>query len=543
MTASLKSFLDNDILGNAAAQMKERDGLNRFSKYLPNDVSPLWQRLLSRFVRYTPWRYWDPYLVEICLSVLELDIHRTSDAIEERSTKLGLGIENLLRRSCLADYEERLALENPRDLIKIAIEYHPEYLRYAEHIFSNLLEIYWSILKKKSVKGDYDLRGAAARLQSTGYGNLLSGYVDDIRNAVAHGDVFFDGFGIRYGLKHENSSNEFTASEFLSEFDQLHCTSNALAIGIFLFFARNFKHLAATKALNIPTSIIALLAAAGIERPGLEIIGTVESENCRVGRQLHIAIKSYFKARTIIMADALRLSAYLIQNGASNYNRFLIQIDNGEAANSLLIILPEKLKILLDEDATIDRINEAFDKTQLLWFDERNISRRIKTLKLLFSTYAKLTVDDIHRRWAQLGIRSWASRYRIRHIKNIGTSGMPRMEIRAVLLHPEDSENKDLVRKIIREIVKKAPGMRINRAPGVLNKNISWLAHPKIIGVYLHKLDGTVRHLEQSGWFSGNLVAIGEKVKGFRNKAIFVPNPEEICEDIRLRYKSELPEL
>jgi hypothetical protein len=155
----------------------------------------------------------------------------------------------------------------------------------------------------------------------------------------------------------------------------------------------------------------------------------------------------------------------------------------------------------------------------------------------------KLTVDDLNKQWAMHGIRLWVGRYRIRSIKNISTSGMPRLNIRVVLLYPEDSENRDLIRKIICAVIKKASGIWINRSHGILDKNIPWPAHPKIIGVYLHKVDGTLRYLEKSGWFSGNLVAVGEKVKGFRNKAIFVPKPEEMWKGIRLRYKSELSEL
>ena len=124
--------------------------------------------------------------------------------------------------------------------------------------------MYWSVLKKGDVRGKYDLRGAVNLINQKGHHFLIEGYNDDIRNAVAHGEVVFRGLeSIQYGPDVANVN--FASFQFLSVFDCLWRTSNNLAFALLLFIARNKDDLANTNEFILPPSIMAFLAAAGIE--------------------------------------------------------------------------------------------------------------------------------------------------------------------------------------------------------------------------------------------------------------------------------------
>jgi len=273
---SLRDFLATDLLASADIELKRRRSLERFSEYLSADAPDLWLRSLSRFASVPPWSYWDAELLRSALEILEISAERTVSALEAWAGRIGIGFENLLRPAPTSYYEESLTDDKPQDLLRLATEFHPEYLRCEEHIFTNLLTLYWAILRKGAVKAKFEITGALTIIQNKGCNFLLSGYDEKVRNAIAHGEVVFTGTGIQYGSP--EAHYKLTSSEFLSKHDSLWRTSNTLAIAILLFLARN-RHLFVNLPRPIlPSSIIMFLAAAGVERPGLTVTGIVESD-------------------------------------------------------------------------------------------------------------------------------------------------------------------------------------------------------------------------------------------------------------------------
>ena len=177
------------------------------------------------------------------------------------------------------------------NLVRLVATHHPEYLRRSEHIFGNILSLYWGILKKKSVGGVFDLRSALAVILSKGYSALASGYVDKIRNAIAHGEVVFTGSGIRYGAA--GIGLELTASDFLNELDTLWSTCNSLMIA-FICFIRRSEGLSV-----IPYRISVLFAGVAGGHEGFRIDNVVESDYARMGRHLHLSVTSSFRSKTV----------------------------------------------------------------------------------------------------------------------------------------------------------------------------------------------------------------------------------------------------
>jgi hypothetical protein len=120
--------------------------------FLTPEGNDLFLRALYRFVQFAPWRYWDPEIVASALGLLEGSVERTTSAMAVRSRQMGIAFENLFRQAPPSNYEEKLNLSKMRDLLRLATEFHPEYLRCAEHIFSNLLIVYSSLPTLQEVR-------------------------------------------------------------------------------------------------------------------------------------------------------------------------------------------------------------------------------------------------------------------------------------------------------------------------------------------------------------------------------------------------------
>ena len=538
MTSPIRNLLQTDPLAVRDSELRHRDGLHGFSEYLPLDADENWARALSVFVRSRPWRYWDENTLSEALTVLEHSVERTAEAITEWGRQISTGFDSLFKMSAAADYEEALDVNKPRDLLRLATEFHPDYLRSAEHSFSNLLTIYWAVLKKGSVTGKFDLRGAVA-LVNRKHALLTDGYDDQVRNAIAHGETVFRGEGvIQYGPNIANYS--LAPFEFLSRYDQLWRTSNGLLIAVLLFLARNEKNLLSRSNFRLPVSIAVFLAAAGIERPGLAVIAHIESDTPRGGKRLHLFLQSNFRWRVQVLSDCARLSMYLLNHGASHYSRYVFDVNHGHSVSSLVMIKPDRLDELIRTEAPLPQLSEAFDENLLLWYDESRFRHILKAWRAMLTSHYQIFREDFQRQMTTAGFLQGSNDYHIRKIENASVGGVRRVRVTAVLRQPADANDRGRMRQIIRSIVKRMSSVKVRTNPSGLENHWSVSGSPSYIWISLHKVDGSLRWLSNGGWQSGNLVAVAEKLRKRKLDPVFVPNPEEVWHDIRLRYAIDI---
>ena len=533
---SIREFLAKDSLATSDATLRHRSGIERFSKFLDSTVDPVWPQVLARFAEIRPWTYWDPQALDMALSVLEQSPERTFQAISIWSRRVGIGFESLLRLAPIALREESLSLDKTPDLFVLANEFHPEYLRCCEHIFINLLVVYWAVLKKGDVTGKYEISGAVSRIESAGHSLLLSGYEDRIRNAIAHGEVVFRGFGIQYG--DPIAKYELPAYEFLQTFDSLWRTANSLGIALLLFLARNIGRASPASKVNLPTGIISLIVAASVERIGLAVSGVLESE-IALGRQLHISFQTVFRNRTAILLECYRISLHLMDNGAVGYSRFLFNVEHGEKISSMAVILADRLEGLMKLNAPFERIGEALDPSQLLWYDEPSIITHAKIWGLSFAANWKRVKEEIKTDWQKRGLFPAAGRYFIRKVENVSAGGTARLKAVVVLKHSSDADDREMLREIIRSAINKLSKKWIETNPSKLVKRWNWRSRPKYVWVSLYRLDGTLRWLEAGGWPGGNLIVTAERVFDAHRAPIFVKKPDEMWKGIRFQYSMD----
>ena len=538
--SSLRDLLSKDILASAEADLRKRESLSHFHMFLTPEGNDIFLRALYRFVHSTPWRYWDPEIVASALGLLESSVERTTSAMAVRSRQMGIGFENLFREAPTSTYEEKLNLSKMRDLLRLATEFHPEYLRCAEHIFSNLLIVYWSVLKKGNVSGKYDLRGAVNFINQKRHSFLLKGYNDDIRNAVAHGEVVFRGMeSIQYGPEVANVN--FASFQFLSFFDSLWRTSNNLAIALLLFIARNKAYLANANNFVFPPSIMAFLAAAGIERTGLNVVGVVESEIHGLGKQLHLAVQTFSLYRPLVLLECAQLTMYLLENGGRGYARYLFDIDQGKSISSLVIVKPDRLAELLRENTRIEKLGEIFDDVPLLWYNESEFRTKVKAWKFIFESQWRKAREEIITGWRNAGIISRGrGRYLIRKVENVSAGKVARVNVTAVLRYPDDDSDKELIREIIYSIIKRTSKIWIDTKKAGFEGERGRIARPTYIWLRLCRSDGTIRWLNSCDWASGNLVAMAERAYGLLTRPIVIRNPEEIWKGILIRYSIDM---
>ncbi len=530
---TLREFIQSNPLGAAEAETKRREGAAFFGGYIPASSSLLWLRLLSKFTQDAPLRYWDKEIIEKALFVLEIDTQRTLNALSVWKNRVGIGFDYLLRRASIEKYEDELSTQKASDLLILANEFQPEYLRRCEQIFTNLIILYWAVLKKGVIQAKgFDIKGATSLLKSKGYDLLLLGYDESIRNGIAHGQVTFGLSEIQYGeIRYPYKLQD---DEFQYVFDTLWRTSNSLAIAILLFVARNHTLLSTATTNVLPTSIISLIAAAETEREGLSVKGVIESP----GYQLYILTETIFNKREAVMLECSHIALQLLDAGAVGYRRFVFGIHQGTSVNSMLVILPEKLIELQDEPYT--RFKEILE-SDLVWTDESPFQNKIKAFKIALLSHAKLGWRKFISEQQEKGLLLTANRYYIKSVRNSSAGGLARIHVFVTLRFASDANNPIIVRKIALDVINKFRRRLFATNPSkVFKKRRNWYKVPEYIWVSVYQHEGPIRWVMYGGWLRKNLIAMAEKINHPKYEAVFVKKPDEIWQGTRFQYSMDI---
>jgi len=530
---TIEEFFTANPLGHSSIEYKTVKGFERFHKWLPEDYRPVWPCSLAVFALASPLTYWNEEVVEKALSILEADPQRTIDSIVEREQDINNGIDNLFRVYENKFYEESLDLGKTADILRLVNEIHPEYLVIAQHIFGNLLTLYWSVLKKKGVDGRFNLPRAVDTLHNRQADLLIGGYDDKVRNAIAHGQVYFRGLGIQYG--EQNYKYELSTFEFFDRYDMLWRVSISLAIALLLFLARHKR----SATVKYPLSIDRIIASSYVDRNEFEIKDYMVSELTNRGKQLNILVKTTNVSRNAIIMDCLHYAVRLFQLEETSFSRLLFDINyENKSITGQLSIDYEKLKNLLKTNATYQRVGEVLEST-LLWYDEPIRILIIKTLLRNLRTHFG------HGYWMFLKQQAGKYKllppdtYRIKQIKNSSAGGIARLNVTAVFMNPSNTNSQEKMIMVCRSIIRKYASHWMATNPSRLVRRVNLYLPPSYIWINLYKRDGTNRWLGNSGWLGGELVCVAEFIRG-RRPPILVKQPDIIENNIRYQFSMEV---
>lgn len=524
----LRELLAEDPLCRADLQVRQWAGRDRFLKLVPR-MSNQWAGALERFTGAVPFAFWDDASVECALGVLEDNPARTCNAVRERGNLFDLGLSNLLVLSEADLRQNPLPMGDGRKAVDLATIFHPEYLRKCEHVFGNLLSVYWSIRKRGDVSGNYIVKNAVAQFSGGTEAVLVSGYVDEIRNSIAHGEVCFTATGTRYG-SHVRSP-VLLPDEFLSCFDRLWRSSLALALGILLFLARNDGVLADAN-VSTPGSVCGLLASGAAERPGFRVVGAFASEVSRIGRQLNVVTENSFKARPMVILDALRLARRLQEAGATGFSRFLIESHHPWGTPSMVAVSPARLEQLMDQDAPTERLMEALADTPMVWESESQFLARCKAYALIAWTQLHAALVSVRRSLRPRG----PLRVIIKSIRNASVRPVSRVEVVLVLEDPDRDVTAGEVDALLVSLCHRYSRRLVKDNPGHFTTRRCSRRLPGYVWVRLYRRDGTLRWLGRDSVKEGNLIGAAERIRGRDHKPVLVRNPEKNVSGVRIRY-------
>lgn len=297
---TLRELLSTDPVARAEHEVAQAQVSARFGGRIPEGVPGLSFR---PFVEDAPWRYWGDRSADLALSLLERDVPRSITAVVARAGAIDRGIDGLFRHSARGPDEGSRNADSAGEVVTLATEWVPDYLRLTEHVFGNLLEPIWAALKKGGIGGHFDLRGATTFMKSQGHDLLVSGFTEEIRNAIAHGKVRLTAFDIEFG---DVKPVSLTRSAFLDGLDELGRTCNALAIALMLFIARHQADV--VRSGGVPRAVATQFAAAAIRRVNCRVAGSVESESPLAGRQLHVAVEMTERHRVHVLGQCARVA-------------------------------------------------------------------------------------------------------------------------------------------------------------------------------------------------------------------------------------------
>ena len=522
---NLRRFLESDPL----ARFEHQEGRLALQRRLGTRLPDEFGLALLPFVERAPWRYWDDVIIDTCLKLLEADIDRTTAAMERRKQALDRGFDALFQKSSLIQDEE--APSGHQVFVALMTEWLPEYLRYAEHVYGNLLEALWSVAKRGGTDGAFDLRRAIQLFESRKLSALTEGYSDTVRNAIAHGNVRVVGQRIAFGMSHQTALAPF---EVLDLLDRLVRVSNGIGAGILLFLERHRSHVGLFE--HLPPAIFVLFAAGAFNRTGCRVTGAVESETAVAGRQLHVAIDMNERHRAHVLGQCARLGFQLLEANATGYDRLLCEINQGESNASLVIVRLPRLASLLKEESDISELPHAFDETQLLWYTESAWMTKLRALRVIVKSVWPTTHRQILEGWHSAGLWLGKGRYRVRATDNVSVAGIARVHVRAVMNNASDAKDRRIVNEVIHELIRRTRRRFVASRTGGVDQGVSWPKKPVHVFIDLYRHDGAIRWLKKGGWASGNIVAVAERTWKSRTP-VFVKNPETVYKGTRIRYR------
>jgi hypothetical protein len=526
---SLTDILSQSDIGQPEREIKYNLSRARFSTFLNPDFPEEWLPYLSNFTQKAPWTFYDHELIKKIIDFLESDIERSAKAVEAWDNELSIVFNDFFNTSKVAKSDYSLNSMGPKDNVIISNEVHPEYLWLCEHIFGNLVCVYWGVNRKKShsVKAKFDLGNGERDLKNSQRDFLYFGFNDRVRNGIAHGEVHFRGDGIVYGKKDVAHEYKIDASELLDSLDQLRRTSNNLAIALVLFLGRNKKELEKKSLFYLPSGLSNSIFTSFASREGFEIVGLVDSKLALVGNQLQIFIKSMHRKRDILIYECLRIAKNLNEFTLKDYDRYFYEIDTKDSVTSSLAVDVSKFNRCLEND-NISGIPEAIE-TSLLWADEGKWVARLKSTSYIFKHHFILGLSTINK---NLSFNKYP--FIIRHSEVISTEFDHRLKLKIII---DQQYNNDQIHAICTKLVNKYRYLPLfKNGDRILKKKLS-LRSPSYIWITAYYKDGPLRWLTKRGWLSGNIAFSAEWMVKSTLDPIYVKDHESITDNIRYQFK------
>lgn len=529
---SINENIANHQLCLMQQQIKKRFILEKFSEWIGEGFLE-WHFSLSRFSKIRPLIYYNKETLDIALNFFSENTEATLRCLNKFNWEVSHAITSTIREGKSWYWEKSLNLNDPQTLIDFEHVWHPEYQRYCEHIFNNLIRIPLEVLG--AGEKDYNkqhLYNKVDLLERKGLGKLANGCKVPIRNAISHGSVFFELTKIRYIDKNETV---LSTEEFLRIFDSLVDTCHSIIIALILFICKESETIQKQGKTALPLGIFFLLIDGISSHNDFEVISMVESTATDNRRQLNLSCSTKSSSKDRHRFDCLMLCWNVLRIGGEYYDRFAVSVDCGKLIPASIFINGKELSKAYQNDLSPEE-TEGIIESELLWFDSNVWLNKLRNWSVIFSETWKLTLYQIHDKWRENGLVVPNSRYLIREIEDRTNEKIRRVLAYVILKDRNLPDQKTLfyiVEHVIKKLKKKKYPSQDIGTTGRINRP------PSYIWIEVYDSDDRIRRLISSK----SLLKAEWISKKYRNKPIYVKQPNVINKNIRYKYHHQISDL
>jgi hypothetical protein len=536
---TLNEFVTRHSLAKLMREFKADVVWERFSDWLKSKPSDNgWLCSLYDFANDAPFCYINDQVVTETLSILNIDIQCTLDALKNHSEYISRAIFTIFRPSTSWQIQdgERISIDTPRGIEDFENIWHPEYVRCCEQIYNHLIKIPLHVLGKQNNK-DFVSSGLPVRVEkliTLGHSSLTSGYDSVLRNAISHG-------GVEYGISDISYIDSFSkkgiyAPDFVSHLDNLFDTCSSIIVSLLLFIIDNQDEVERAGIDNLPLGIKFLLTKGFASHNGLKLVSFIESGPNK--KQLNVNVQASTIHRGIHQLEALQIAWAISFFGGSNFERILVNIDCGMPAQPLAIINGKTLRDAIMNNLAFEDAGPKLFESSLLWYDTTKLRSTLFGLQNSMKTSFEIQKRIFRQKMIDTNNFIPRLHYKLVFTKNTSPSRFRRLEGHIVLNVPKRITDIQLL-KIIKSAVNQLRRRLIRRKD--IHGDIGVPGNPFRITLRIYSVDKRLRKLLLYAWQDKELVAIAEYSKNWNiSPPFYTKEPNKVFGRIRVKYNDQL---
>ncbi len=390
MSEVLNEQILNEPIRKIQRELRKHKILEAFPDFVQESEFNDWYLSLYKFATTRPLRYFCKEAVSAALKFFNHYPEATLEGLVRHHQMLTHALMSLMRPSNSWGKEVQLSFESPADLLEFETIWHPEYLRYCEHIFNHLIKVPLSVLevlntkpgaKRKDYTVGLPFPDRIRKLKAEGNNGLAAltqGYNSIVRNAISHGSITFGHLETVY--RDDNGESALTAVEYAKLIDDLVDSCHSIVIALLLFVCQNRDGVIAEGLTSLPLGLRFLLFEPQASHRGFELVLAIESKIRGGLKQLNLHCKTNARTQSTQLTNAIAVSWYAAAYG-NDYERFSISIDCGTKVPSLFIFNGNALQLAISKNWTIRQCRQAnLVEHELVWsaISKRNIRERMK---------------------------------------------------------------------------------------------------------------------------------------------------------------------
>lgn len=535
--------VDMSYMQQQAAEVRRREVATMFGSWV--DATNDFVLALFPFCTTRPLRYFDVTVFEKALDFFETDAETTFEAMGDVGRELSRGIQALMRPGPSWSCEDTLRLDGPRDAVAFETILHPEYLRYSEQVYSNLLALVLrvfeiSVHKTKGKAKKYRQQTLANQVKHLAENNLCGltrGFNATVRNAIAHGGTFFRPTDIHYqgDSTGKKPPVDLQPHQFGDLLDALVDTCSGIVAALMAFVCRaTLRQKYAVSDLPLGIRFMAINGCASY--PGFEVADAIERE-IQAGKQLDVAFKTSRSHLIFHLHEGYALAAVAQQIGGEHYARFAVGVDSGELADSTVIVDGPLLKKARTTKDVLTML-EACEGSPL-WFDHGFLSSTASYVGSVGRIIASISMEAGRQHDSADGWLTRRTRFDVRDVREGGGSFFRGAKAEVVLRSGIGPTTYSLVRQVAQDAVNTVRRRLVQRDSNRGPRGIA--LPPERVFVKIHPHDARLRDLRKRGIPDGVLAFAEWDTSLRRLPQGWLSKPDEIVDGLRIRYGPDVP--